>query len=184
MLAAAGCSSKDDQFPLEVGRSTTYVVRTGMVEFVAPIEVKGRLSVAGVDGYELGGPLGTYRVAWKDGVLVAERLSGTRFRPAIPMLVAGAAPVTRSWKGAIGFAGEVAQATAELEQKPATITLGTKKYDCTEVRIVAKMPSREVELVTHYGKGIGILRQEQRGSDSSDPGNKKLYLGMEYLAGK
>lgn len=183
-LLVIGCNSNTDLFPLEVGRSTTYVVRTGMVEFVAPLKVKGTLSVAGVEGYELEGPLGTYRVAWKNKTLLAERLGGTRFNPPLPMLVAGAETAKRPWAGRIGFAGNVAQAMAELEQKPATLTLGTKRYDCTEVRIVARMPGREIELITHYGEGIGILRQEQRVSDGSDPGNKTLFVGMDYLAGE
>jgi hypothetical protein len=183
IAAAVGCSKDTALFPLDVGRSTRYVVRTGMVEFVAPLQVKGKVAVAGTEGAELQGPLGTYRVAWKGGVLLAERLGGTRFRPAIPLLVAGAPNAKKSWSGAIGYAGEVVKATAELEQQPSTISLGTKKFDCTEVRVVAKLPSTEIELVTHYAEGIGIIRQEQR-VGSSDPGSKVLYLGMEYLEGK
>jgi len=134
--AGTGCSSSRTYFPLEVGKTWTYHVRAGLAITVEDVKVMRRLAVAGTVGYEVGGHLGFSRLAWKNGVLMADSLPNTRFSPPMPMLVPGdfrtvreadalKATVRRrpvqSWQGFVETMGRSEPAKAELYQEEATL---------------------------------------------------------------
>ncbi len=85
-----GCGSRDNWQPLVVGKTWTYRVQAGFDHRIESIRVMRALSVASVEGFELAGPLGVSRIAWKHGTLVADSTVNARFLPAVPLLVPGA----------------------------------------------------------------------------------------------
>jgi len=90
--------------PLEVGRKTTYVIRTGFAGRVEPVEITRKLPVADVEGVELTGALGTARLAWKRGVLYADSTANGRFAPSLPLLAEDRR--MRSWHGRLETLGK------------------------------------------------------------------------------
>jgi hypothetical protein len=190
-LLSAGCTGFRSYFPLEVGKSWTYHVRAGLAVTVDEARVTRRLSVAGVPGCEIGGPLGFSRLAWKGGTLVADSLPNTRFLPALPLLAPGDpatahdAEVTkgqglrkpvRTWEGAVETMGKQLPGSAELYQEEASVTLGVRRYPALKTTLRLSTAGKKIELVTWYVDGMGPLRQEQQTNGLQD-------VGMEYLGG-
>jgi hypothetical protein len=168
LMLAAGCSSDRDYFPLRVGDSKTYSVRTGSATFVEPVRVTRRISTAGSDGFELTGRMGVSRLAWSRDGLLADRFSGAAFSPAITLLDPSKPKSTRRWRGTLmGPAGE-SRAEATIRQEPAKLKVGAREYETLRTRIVLRAGPDKIEVESWYAPGIGLLRQNHRTNDKFD----------------
>ena len=173
---ACGCA-RETYFPLALGDTWTYSVRTGLgITSVEQVKVARRLSVAGTDGWELTGPLGTSRLAWKDGVLLAEGLTNLRFEPAIPILVAGEKTAERAWSGTVRHLGDELEAVGTLKQTTGTDTLGGKEIDVLRTELEIQLPDRKLRVESAYSERMGLVRQRQETDGRFD-------VALEYLGG-
>jgi len=160
--------------PMEAGRTLKYVVRSGFDTRVEAVTVARRLTVAGTDGYEMKGPLGVSRVAWKDGVLLAEATSNAWFRPAIPLVAEDGKD--RTYHGRIEVLGKESPANATLTHKTEKIEVRNRRVSTTLATLTVKVPKGTIELTTWYQPGIGVVRQEQRT-------NGQRVVQMQLLSG-
>jgi hypothetical protein len=165
-------------FPLVEGNKWNYSYRAGFKEGVEPIEVGRTISVAGVKGFELDGPMGISHVAWKDRELVTTALPNLGLMPPLPLLVGGQKEAQRKWEGWLIKAGEKVPAKATLVQESETKTIGSRKYETVKCTVTVITPNRDkpIELLTWYAEGIGPVRQEQRIGG-------ELLIALEYLSG-
>jgi hypothetical protein len=175
-VLAAGCGG-GKEFPLSLGRSWSYMVHMDFnVSRVEEVKVLRKVPVAGVTGYELGGPMGQSRIAWKDGILVAQQLPNATFNPPIPLLVGGVEKATKDWKGMIGAVGKGTPATATLIQEGDTQTFTGRPVRTTRSTLTIIAGPQKIELITWYQKGQGPIRQEQRT-------NETLQVALESING-
>lgn len=158
----SGCGGPPDLMPLEVGKSWTYSVSTTFKPHLAQIRIPRKTSVAGTDGFVLSGPMGETHLAWKDGVLVADRFSNTYFSPAAPLLVDVEGKVRREWRGsAQGLWGKM-DATAVLNQAPAEEILGGRKIKVIKTELtITGSKGKSIKLQTMFQPGAGIATQRQ-----------------------
>ncbi len=164
-LGAAGCrgGGGSDLMPMELGKAQTYVVKAGFETYVEPIKVTRELSVANTKGYELVGSLGVSRLAWVGDALVAEKLINTQFVPPLPLLYKADETHERPWKGRVVFADRGSVASATQSQTPDDdLGFGGKKIHCTRSVVTLKTATRQIELITWFSQGLGIVQQEQR----------------------
>ncbi|HRF58407.1 MAG TPA: hypothetical protein PLH94_00670 [Fimbriimonadaceae bacterium] len=176
VLCIACAPSGTRYFPLEVGHRWSYAVRGGFLSRVEDVQVVRSMSVAGTSGYEIRGPTGVSRLAWKGNVLVAESLPGMRFSPPLPMLDPSHPTQAMLWKGLMTSPTAVLDAEARIVPKAEKLTLGGRRYETLHVAATIRAEGRGIEIQTWFAPGIGILRQEQRSNDN-------LVRSLEYLAG-
>jgi hypothetical protein len=169
-----GCSRQPELMPLYVGRETTYVVRSGLDSKVDPVKVVREVPIAGVRGYELKGPLGVSRLAWKDGVLLASSTANARFDPPLPLLALD--KKDRRWSGTVEVRGQSSEAEATLQHQEERIEIGGRRMETTLASLRLKMPRGSIELLSWFHPGSGLVQQEQRTND-------QLVLRMEILGG-
>ncbi len=155
-----GCSKQPELMPMKIGSQTSYVVRYGLDSKVEPVKVVREVPIAGVTGYELAGPLGVSRLAWKDGVLLAAATTNARFDPPIPLLAVDGKD--RTWSGTVESLGKKQAATATLVHKSEKIELISKKVDTTLSTLTLSLPKGTVELSSWFQSGVGLVQQEQR----------------------
>jgi hypothetical protein len=155
-----GCGQKTDLMPLETGKSWTYITKAGFNTFVEPVKVVRRMPVAGTEGYELVGPLGSSRLAWKDGVLFASTTANARFMPALPLVYPG--KEERKWQGRMESNGKTYDATARISLKQERLKVGGGEVGTTLSTILLQIPDTGIELKTWFQPGVGIVQQEQR----------------------
>lgn len=161
MLALGGCT-KQDLFPLEVGHVVTVEVRTGLgVSGIEQMTVTRELSVAGTQGYELSGPRGTSRLAWKGNTLVAEAFPNVRFDPPVEILVSGDKTAVRHWKGSVFHLGIATDAVATLTQSEVDDRLGSRKVKALQTVLKIEMGDQTIEITSAYMPQVGLLRQRQ-----------------------
>lgn len=160
--------------PLETGRQVSYQVKTDYGMWVEPIRIDTTVPISGTSGVEFSGPLGSARMAWKDGVLLAQSTANGRFYPPIPLLAADGKP--RTWRGRIETLGKVQVASALLVQHNEKLTLGTRNLSTTKATVTLKLPGGEVVLESWFQPEVGLVQQVQRT-------NGKRVLQMELLTG-
>jgi hypothetical protein len=175
VVFAGGCGAgQTDLMPLQVGKSWTYHVMSGLDSRVESVKVVRPVAVDGVEGMELNGPLGISRLAWRHNSLLAESTSDLRFTPALPLLSANGTGAP--WTGWVTWMGRDIAATAEVTQKPRTLPLNSRTIDSIESDVVLRLPSRSIRLTTWFEPGVGIVRQEQHTG-------VKLDIGLELIEG-
>jgi hypothetical protein len=177
-----GCGSESDLFPLAVGNEWSYNVKNGLTEYEQSVKAVRQLPTAGTMGYELQGPMGISRLAWKSDALYASALPNARLDPPLPILLAGSGKDTRVWRGQIEALGQTSQAEALIRQEPESITHGSQRHSAIKTVINLKYSGREIELQTWYVKGIGPVRQVQRTTEGQQA-TEQFDVAMEYLAG-
>ena len=162
--------------PLKPGHEITYLVRTGLAARVEPVRVVRSLPVAGVNGAELSGPLGTSRLAWKDGVLVADSTTHGRFSPPLPLMSNDGKD--RVWDGHVETLGRVQPGHAKLTQTKETLSLGSRRIFTTKATLTLELPESNgrIELVSWFQPTVGLVQQEQRT-------NGQLVLQLQLLSG-
>lgn len=180
-IVLSGCGHAHPLMPLRVGSSATYEVKFDLDKEVAPIKTVARVPVAGVEGYELAGPLGVSRVAWKGNTLYADRAANAAFEPSMPILTEDAKP--RTWRGVVTTMGKRLNATATLEVKEptkknaseTTVLVGNvnevKAYKAT---LTITLPKGTLVLDSWYSVGLGLVKQEQRTN-----GSRVVQLAMQ-----
>jgi hypothetical protein len=162
-IVSLGCGSSESLFPMEVGKQWSYTVQTGFPTFVQKMTVKRPISIAGVQGYEIEGPMGTCRVAWSGDRLIAARMANTEFFPPITILRAGEAAASRAWKGRVRLAdGTAISCSAEQTQAADTLTVRSKPVKTVKSTVLLQLPGRVVDLSTWYEPGRGPVRQIER----------------------
>lgn len=175
LLFVAGCASPPELMPMEVGTGWTYTVRSGFETFVEPVTVKRAVPVAGVEGVEIGGPLGMSRIGWRKGVLFSDGMSNARFQPPIPLL--DSSLKDRSWTGNLESMGKVQRkCTATLIHEPERLAVAGRKIDTTLATLSIKTPRTVIEVKTWYQPKVGIVQQEQRTAG-------KLDVAIQLLRG-
>lgn len=146
--------------PLEVGRSTSYVVKFGFDSRVEPVRIRRHVAVAGVDGYELAGPLGVSRLAWNGGTLYADEAVNASFQPSLPLLAEDRKE--HVWHGRVISMGNENPATAKLTHQDAEVVVGGRKLKTVQATLLVTMPKGTIQLDSWYAPGVGLVQQEQR----------------------
>jgi len=160
-LLLLSCSSGSSLMPSDVGTTWTYKVRTGFgAQHVVDATITKRLSVTGAEGFELSGPLGATRMAWKDGTLWAQNFGNAQAMPALPLLHEDRRP--SEWKGILETAIGKERATARLTHANEKLESAGRTISTTRTQLVIKRPRSTTTLTTWFAEGIGIVRQEQR----------------------
>lgn len=177
-----GCSNEEQALmPLSEGAEWTYIVRSDFQSSVITQRVDEPRPVGSRSGWLLTGDMGSSHLAWHGSSLLAERLGDTSFKPPIVILARPDQDEPTTWEGeivtlAIGDTDPV-RATAKLEV--ATVNdfeLEGRKIEAVKAQLKISSNGVEIEILTWYGQGIGILRQEQRRDG-------RLQLSLEYLSG-
>ena len=145
---------------MEVGKEWQYRVFVRPQKYVEPIKVEREVSVAGAAGYELSGPLGPVRAAWKGDVLFVSRTSNLQFEPALPVF--GQDGI--GYRGKAMSGGKSYAVTGALTRAPRAegITLGGRTFRCELATQTFEMDGKTIELKTWLSRGVGIVQQEQR----------------------
>ncbi|MEJ5170510.1 MAG: hypothetical protein WHU10_05945 [Fimbriimonadales bacterium] len=180
-VVLCGCRSAERLWPLEVGRSWTYTVDTGLTTFVATTKVERRVAVGDAIGFELRGSMGVSRLAWRDRRLVASMLPHTRFNPPLVLVVAGEKrdpkkPYRTAWKGNVEWFGKARPAEALLVQYQDRVRIGSAEVPATLSTVRLTTEDRNVELQSWFVEGLGLVRQDQRTDGILD-------ARIEYLRG-
>jgi hypothetical protein len=174
-LATLGCrGGQQDLMPLDVGKSWTYHVISGLDSRVESVKAVRPVAVDGVEGMELNGPLGISRLAWRQNSLIAESTSNLRFHPGLPLLAANGSH--SKWVGQVTWMGRDIPATADTIQRLKSLPLNSRVIESTESEVVLHLPSRAITLTTWFEPGVGIVRQEQHTG-------VKLDIGLELIEG-
>ncbi len=178
LLLLSGCrgGGDSDLMPLKVGSEWKYSVSGTFAKFVEPMRINREIGVAGTQGVELVGPMGYSSVAWKKGVLYADRLAGTSYSPPLPLLAADGRQM--DWDGTVAWPTDGTQkATARLTHETQKLKLDANEYSTTRSRLQIIIDgTKSVELTTWFAPGIGIVRQEQRTGSNLD-------IRIDYLSG-
>ncbi len=162
LCAATGCKRVDDDLmPMRVGKSWRYSVKSGFNSYVLPTKVAREISVANTKGFELDGALGTSRLAWTEKGLVAEKLNNSQFIPPLPLLTNDGSAT--KWSGVVINIDRTTQSTATTSQKAdEEIELGVEKVRAVKSTVNLQLGKNQVELLTWFQPGKGIVMQEQR----------------------
>jgi hypothetical protein len=175
LIALAGCGSGDAYLPSRPGLEWSYSVRTGFgAEHVEAVRLRGGQTVAGADGFELSGPLGASRLAWRGSVLWLESLPNAGFEPAAPMLAADG--TARNWKGEVRTLFGREPAKARLSHRFEKLTIAGRPFETLRSDLAIDRPLGATTVTTWFAKDVGILRQEQRTRGALD-------LRLEWVAG-
>jgi hypothetical protein len=162
-IIAGGCHSGSDLMPLHVGQSWLYSVKSGFETNIDTLKVAGETSVANTRGYEIVGSLGVSRLAWSGDTLLAEKVSGTQFEPPFPLLFNAEETHERPWKGRVTFVDRSSPASGSQSQRPdEDLSFGGKKIHCVCSTAHIKTAAHQIELITWFSPGLGIVQQEQR----------------------
>lgn len=174
-LGWVGCSPGRNLLPSEPGTKWTYDVRTGFgAGHVEDVRVARRLSVAGTEGFELSGPLGQSRMAWKEGTLWMDRTNGVSFDPPAPLLKADESAA--SWKGKLRMPFGTEVATGSLSHGKETLKIAGRNFETTRSELSFERAVGTTTITTWFAAGTGIVRQEQRTRGALD-------LRLEWVAG-
>ena len=177
MLAfICGCADSTSLYPLRIGESWTYTVNNSFTTRVQQVKVMRHVPVDQTEGYELSGPMGIARLAWKGGVLYASALPNVRLIKPMPILAARDQALTLNWSGQVQNLGRTLPAQAILSQSLDSVDVGAQKMDAVKATLDIKFDARSVELTTWYAKGVGPVRQDQRT-------NGKLDYHVDLLGG-
>lgn len=177
MLIGPGCSPGSQRyFPLEAGMQWTYSVRSGLSSRVEQLRVAMSVSVAGVQGWELSGPMGASRVAWRGNKLMLEEVPGTRFAPAVPILLGDPRTAKWDWSGLVTTFGRATEGSGVIEQSPEQLTVAGRSFKTIRSTFSLDLPGKQIVIVTWFAEGVGVLRQEQRA-------NGYLERALEYVSG-
>jgi hypothetical protein len=174
-LVAASCGSSDSLMPDRTGLTWTYSVRTGFgAQFVEDVRIMRRLSVTGAEGFELSGPMGAARLAWKKGALWAQDFGNARALPAIPLLRLDRQPA--EWNGTLETAFGLEKAAGRLTHSTERLQKGGRKWETVRTELTLERPLGATTLTTWFAPGVGIVRQEQRTRGTLD-------LRIEWVSG-
>lgn len=116
--------------------------------------------VGSSDGWLLSGPGGESVFAWDGCVLRASRLGGIDFEPPLGLLQADKDAADWRYTGSATIRGKRMEVEATLTQ--GTATADDRFPNAKRVGLLLKLGANEIELVTVFAQGVGIVGQEQR----------------------
>ena len=154
--------------PMAVGRSWTYEVTSGFSSRVAEVRVVRRIAVDGCNGYELAGPAGVSRLAWRGDRLIAGRLGDSLFSPALPLLTARTGAPRQIWHGRMDFLGVQHAASATIDQQSEPLTEGGRTFPTLHSTVTVRLGGRKIEVQCWFASGTGLVREVQRTGESED----------------
>ncbi len=174
----AGCKKPSTALmPLKSGEHWAYVVRNARQSLVGDVDVARQVAVDGVMGWELHGPSGISRLAWKNGTLVASILSGTRYSPPLVLVIPNSVGKTLNWKGTVFTPLHSFPAVATMTWQSQDVQLGGKIFHTVRQNCQLNLSSgTQIALTTWFSSQVGIVRQEQRT-------NGVQVLALERLSG-
>ena len=172
----AGCGDRTAWMPLKAGNAWSYLARTSLSERVINMRAGRDIAVDGVRGREVSGELGATTYAWKGSQLVMQNLPTGRAEPALPLIDLVSKDQMVKWKGKVTSLGRMLPAEATLSQTNEKTKIGTRTWDTLRSTVALKIGGKQVELVTWFVQGIGIVRQEQRSEG-------EFVLSLEHLSG-
>ena len=174
-VGLVGCGSSDRLVPLAVGKKWDYRFRWGVQQKIGKVEVVREVPVANGTGWELRSPMGVARLGYSGNDLVAEQLSGSFLKPALPIGIAIGGH--RKWRGWVVTATgkRAAKATIEADESKQQIAGRTRKLNRTVVSM--NVEGHPIELATWYAPGEGIMLQQQAT-------NEKVDLALDRVAGE
>lgn len=162
-LLAAGCGPKNEYFPLDVGDSWTFGVRTGYGSFSESIRATREISVGGHKGLELVSRGGTSRLYQDGGDLYLSEGAVGRFEPPIPLLSADEAESRRAWEGVVILRGAQRRAKGVWSQRFEKSPLPSfPSSHVLRSTFVFDLGTRHYELNSWFLAGEGLILQEQR----------------------
>lgn len=166
-LGVAGCSSKEF-FPLDEGLSGSYRLRTSRKESIS-LKRKRVLSVAGHRGIEIEGPTSVTRFAWEGGTLIGDQLANGFAHPPLPFLdVNLEKDKERSWEGTLSVLGRIEPAHATLTQVQRSDVYRGTLTKIIEATLTVETKTRQFEVVSRFGQGVGLLSQHHRTNGAFD----------------
>lgn len=178
IVLVAGCSrNEQDLLPLSEGATWTYLSRSEFQSAVITQSVDRETPIGSFKGWVLKGDMGVSHLAWSGSRLLASRLGDTTFLPPITILEWPQDDSPTEWAGDIVTpAGKVAARSKLSVELDNDYTLEGRKIEAVKSTLVLESSIGSHEILTWYGKGLGILRQEQRRSG-------RLQISIEYLSG-
>jgi hypothetical protein len=141
--------------------TTDYAIRTGLSKSVETVRVTSRVPIAGDYGFALTSTFGPSNLLWKGNTLLASNLGGTRFSPPIPILINGDPSATRRTKTRATWGGLSEPADIILTQSKETVRIGNTDVDGIRVTLTLQTPTREVQTISVYAPGKGLVHQQQ-----------------------
>lgn len=157
-ILVAGCGGQDDSWwPLRTGSKWTYISKTGLNSSVEVLEVRSRVPVAGQQGFELVSNGGPSRLVWHRGDLLANRLAGTNFVPALPIYTSG----KRTWKGVVESVAGRKKASATIETVDAEFTEATLKLPARKCTVTVEIDKSTRTLTYLYVRNRGLVQHEE-----------------------
>jgi hypothetical protein len=184
--ALLGCNRTDTSYmPLQPGKKWLYSVSSGLLKDVVTVQVSGRQSVAGLEGYVLLSDFGRTTLAWQDQTLVASELANSRFSPPIPILNVAKIPgmntpkddplvVCGTWSGKVETPGKLQPAMAKLRQRTTVLEARGGSRKCAESVAEISIGKASVELRTWFAPNEGIVSQEQYS-------NRRIVLRLDLI---
>jgi hypothetical protein len=127
---------------------------------VMPVKCTEPRQVGDADGWLVSGPGGESVYAWDGCILRASRLGGIDFDPPLGLLQADKEDVDWKYSGVVTIKGVAQKASAEISQEATAIE--GRYPDAIRVSLTLGIGSNEIELITVFARGIGIVEQEQR----------------------
>ncbi|MHB8635649.1 MAG: hypothetical protein ACYC96_04155 [Fimbriimonadaceae bacterium] len=165
-LALVGCRGGGQSLmPLSVDHAWTYEVHGRRVGQVAEMRVNRRIAVDDVSGYEVTGPLGVDRLAWRGPQLIAETLCNTTFNPPIPLLDSRLPRSPVLWSGAVTAPASVVHATGTLTETATDTVFASHKTAAVKSVLQLNLGRRRLELDSWFVAGVGLVKQEERAND-------------------
>ena len=116
--------------------------------------------VGDADGWLVSGLGGESTYAWDVCVLRTSRLGSMDFDPPIGILQADKEDSSWKYTGNVTIRGQLQKATAEITQDATSIE--DRYPEAMRVRVVLTIGENEIDLITVFARGIGVVEQEQR----------------------
>jgi hypothetical protein len=144
--------------PLREGKTWRYLMKDAAE--VMEVKCSAPRRVGDADGWLLAGPGGESTYAWDKCVLRTSRLGSMDFDPPIGILQANIEEAKWGYTGTVTTRDGQHKATAQITQEATSIE--DRYPDAMRVRIVLAIEENEIDLLTVFARGIGIVEQEQR----------------------
>jgi hypothetical protein len=162
--------------PLQKGKEWVYKVRTPYYTFVEPVTVVGETPVGANRGFELRSSMGGSRIGWDKGVLYASSLGQSQYLPPLPLLDSREEKASFKWKGILIAAGKSIPGTATIVQEAEELQIAARTLKTRRSTLNFSAEGTDIELVSWFATGYGLVRQEQRT-------NGALDVRMEWIRG-
>ncbi len=176
-LSLTGCGDDTARyFPSDTGSRWSYTMRSGLISRVEEVSVLGAVSAGDTTGVRLAGPMGESVLFWKDHWLMAETLAGTRFDPALPILLGSRPGSTTTWHGTVTVAGRSSSANATITQAKSSYKISGRSVPSLIVKTQLKSGGHVTAVDTWFAEGIGIVKQDQSRDD-------RWSRSLEYVSG-